>query len=284
VAMGVEARLYTLCGPKTIENEKREVVLGTLVGGRVFAPGRWRHDERPLPTNERRDEDNVTKEDLRHAVQAILDGPWMHATRALAACRLNDWRTFVRSTAPAAPLLMGRRGHHMCLELASSRFSGPRELVVELFPIWVCDAEEEASSEWFAAHAHSIGGTDLAIAESGPRLHDADPALEQHVMARANVWDVGLFVMARAYAPEIPMLARHGDFGVLESRILEVVDANASPGDALPRPTFSVPAFCSWVEPRVGGLPKDVARKLQNLSTTVDDEGNLVPSARRSER
>jgi hypothetical protein len=287
---GVEAPTLTDVRSEDDENKERDLlpveeVLGTLAGGRVFAPSRWWDDEQPWPTNDRRDEDTVTKEDLCQAVQAILDGPWMHATRALAACRMNDWRAFVRSTAPAVPLLMGRRGHHTCLELASSTFSGPRETVVELFPIWVCDAEEEASNDWFSAHAHSVSGTDLAIAEPGPRLEDADPQLEQHVMARVNVWDVGLFVMTRAYAPEIPMLARHGDFGVLEGRVLEVVDASALPGDDLSRPTLPVPAFCSWVEPRVGGLPKDVERKLQNLSTTVDDEGNLVPrSARRSER
>lgn len=42
------------------------------------------------------------------------------------------------------------------------------------------------------------------------------------------------------------------------------------------RPILEIPPFCSWVEPRIEGIPERELAALRALSVTVDEAGDLV--------
>lgn len=214
--------------------------------------------------------------EIARLAQAITTGPWRHASAAMEACLEETWPDFVRASAPPRALL-GLLSHRRCVAIASTTFSGPREVTAELIPIWICDTDDEPSTEWYSAHAERLDGGELSIVETGPRDKDVAQCLGARVSCRAQVWQVGIVVLSRNYAPDIPMLVRHGDYAVLQRDIIRVIEAQALPGGELIRPSLTVPRFCSWVEPRVEGLPAEVVTELRALSVTTDEEGRLIP-------
>lgn len=209
-------------------------------------------------------------------VQIVLSGPWKYGKAALEACRANDWTSFVKLTAPAGSLFQ-TFARNKCLRIASHRLSEPEDKDFAIAPVWVCDAEEEPSSEWVAGHLVSIGGRPYEVIESGPRSDDAEPRLDTYVTGRLRQWTGGRVVLSRNYALSVPLVARHGAFGVLSTDIYEVTSCSAHPGEPLPRPTSQVPIFASWLAPRSTGLPDDVLRAIQELSIVYDEEGAPGP-------
>ena len=174
------------------------------------------------------------------------------------------------------PMLIGRFDRAACVELATSMFSGPVGTAYEIVPVWASAAEEEPFGEWFLAHAVRVGDDPFGLAETSPVFQDAALPLSARVTGRLRRWSVGLVVATSAYAPSVELALRRGAFGVLASTVVEVLSAEAAPGDELLRPTMEVPPFCSWVRPRVGNLEDPVQRAIFALSLTVDDEGNIV--------
>ncbi len=88
-------------------------------------------------------------------VQRFVDGPWRHAARAREACNQNDWHAFQTEQMPRPgfhrPLL--RRSYDRCATRCVELFRGPRKEPFMVVPIWVCNAFEEESDDWFVAHA-----------------------------------------------------------------------------------------------------------------------------------
>jgi hypothetical protein len=87
-------------------------------------------------------------------------------------------------------------------------------------------------------------------------MSDSRCRVDEHIAARANLWDVGGVISAKEYGPGTVALAfRRGSFGVLASTVVEVTDAVVVKGSApVPRPSIHVPAFSSWFDPRVTNL------------------------------
>jgi hypothetical protein len=67
-----------------------------------------------------------------------------------------------------------RRSYDACLARSVELFDGPRRQPLEIFPIWVANAFEEPTDEWFAAHALQLADGELGIHETRPILDDAD--------------------------------------------------------------------------------------------------------------
>lgn len=215
--------------------------------------------------------------ELEVTAQAVIDGPWRQAAAAVEACRTNAWPAFVRVSAPPSPWLLGAIGYRQCIARAAKTFAGPRETTAELIPVWVCDTEDASSEEWYAAHAQRLDGGQLDIIEPAPYSGDAPHRLDARVVCSVEVWQVGLVVANRDYAPGVRMLAQYGDYSVFERPIVRVTAARAIAGAALDRPPLSVPMYCNWVEPRVDGLATELVAELRALSVTTDEEGNLIP-------
>lgn len=222
----------------------------------------------------------------------VLDGPFRHAAAAREACRRGSWAELAARAAPERPGLFGGRGDWTaCVELASRTFAGPTPVRITIVPAWACSTDEGASTEWVEVHAVFVAPADVHtlvapyIAETGPWYDAADPRLDEIVVLRANAYDAAWVVRTASYAPSIELLLRRGKYGVLATRVLDVLDlaeggyrdgAQVRAGETLPCPVIEVPPFCSWVEPRVGGCPASLAEAMRALSITTDDEGNLV--------
>jgi hypothetical protein len=155
--------------------------------------------------------------------------------------------------------------------------SGPRVVDVVLYPVWAGDSTdiEHPTNKWFAAHAVSVDGEKLHVCEHGPHLEDAAPRIDEHIAARARVWDVGRVVSTGHYPPSITLALRRGAFGVSAATVLEVTEVGAveiSPlsrrtaSAPLPRPTTDVPAFSVCFEPRVTNLPEAASAAIRALS------------------
>lgn len=215
---------------------------------------------------------------LVETVQQLVDGKWRHVPKARAACASGAaaLTRFVDETAPAAPILIGRSAHRACRDAAIAAFTGPRLVTIDLVPVWVGDNEgEEASPQWYCAHAMRVGDGDWGVLETGPIVEDAAPALTSVANARARMWTVGSVVLSQYYAPGIALLQRKGSFGAVASDIFEVLEVTTTPGESLERPTLDVPPFSHWVAPRVSGLPDTCLEALRKLSFTADSEGGI---------
>lgn len=214
----------------------------------------------------------------RDVVQAILDGRWQHAVAARTACQDGRWGAFVQEITPRPGILSGRREHRRCVERATALFSGPRDGQLEVVPVWIGNSEdEEATTEWYAAHATSLDGEPMGLLEAGPHYEDVTPHVTHHLHARVRWWEVGHVVLTRHYGPGIDLAIRGSTFGVLVGRIIEVLEVTPCDEPPAPRPAIRVPSWCSWIEPRVRDLDPALAAALRELSITTDDEGNLAP-------
>ena len=214
--------------------------------------------------------------ELDRIAQAVVNGPWRLASDAVEACRNDAWPAFAKVSAPPSPFLLGAIDYRMSIARAAKTFTGPRDTVAELIPVWVCDTEDAPSTEWYAAHAQRLDNGKLDVIEPAPYFKDAPHRLTERVICDVQLWQVGLVVANRDYAPGIPMLARYGDYSVLEQAIIRVTGTRAMPGAELDPPALVVPMYCNWVEPRVDGLATDVVSELRELSVTTDEEGNLI--------
>ena len=107
-------------------------------------------------------------------------------------------------------------------------------------------------------------------------VHDAVLAFEPRLSIRGLRGQVGYIVKARSYAPSMELNHRGKHLGVLQGQLLTVQSAARVVGQPLPRPTRDVPPFCQWIEPRVDGLEDALVAALRSMSTTVDDEGNII--------
>jgi hypothetical protein len=215
--------------------------------------------------------------DLIAMAQTIVDGPWQHATRARSACQSGSWTAFVNSVTPPAPILWGRWDLASCRELAAGTCEEPKDVVLRIFPLWVGEnPSEEPAASWYLDHAMSIDDQPLSVIGSAPIGRDADPAIDRPTVCEARVWRAAVVVEARSYSAEVPMLLRQGSYGVLAMRIVEILRAESASGEALPRPNITVPPFCTWCEPRAGGLDRMTALALRALSLTFDEEGQMV--------
>jgi hypothetical protein len=212
--------------------------------------------------------------------QAILDGKWTHAAKARKACLAGAWSAFVEEVAPPSPVIVGRFDLSACRRLAADTFAGPREATVTLVPTWVGDnPDEDVAASWYVGHVMGVDDEPLRVVENGPRDSDAAPAVDRFIACKANVWRVAHVVLTRNYSPEIPLLLRRGDYGVIAAEVIEVVSAEVATGAALPRPNASIPPFCVWLEPRVDGLSPAMVQAIRDLSITVDEDGNFTPQA-----
>lgn len=214
---------------------------------------------------------------LADLVQSVVSWPWPDTPRALEACRARAWPAFVTDSAPLRPLLFGRLDHAACVRQASGMFDGPRDVLLELFPVWVGDTPDELpAAEWWAVHAMRVDAGPLYVVETAPHGEDAPHLLTQAVHCRGRAWRAGVVVHTARYAPDVPLALRRGAFGVLDVNIYEVLDAQEREGAPLPRPALVVPPFSRWLEPRVTGLPEKVHQQLHALDLTVGDDGSLV--------
>ena len=105
---------------------------------------------------------------------------------------------------------------------------------------------------------------------------DLSRTLSQRLSCRARRCRGGLVTASKYFAPDVPLELRAGDFAVVEQVFYELESAEEISGDPVARPTRDIPAFCTWFEPAVSGLPADLARAVRRASITVDDEGRMI--------
>lgn len=194
--------------------------------------------------------------------QRILDRRWRHADAARTACREGSWATFVRSIMPPRPSFVGRLDHAKCLALAERSLEGPVTTRVSLVPLWACSTDDAPSDVWCAAHGIAAEGEALGVHEVGPFIDEEDvsPRADARWEITVRRWSASTVVTKRAFAPDIPMRLRAGDFAVYDIWVDEVVDVEVHASEALPRPTVEVPMFASWLAPRVTVSPEVEAR------------------------
>ncbi|HEX8700482.1 MAG TPA: hypothetical protein VF815_16655 [Myxococcaceae bacterium] len=207
--------------------------------------------------------------------QQILNGRWMYASAALRACQRGEWAGFVREVAQAKPRLGGRRDYERCLALAERSLVGPVLKSLTLVPLWACSTEDGMSTEWVAVHGVAQDGQPLQVQESGPFIdvEDASPRVDALWECTVRRWTAATLVESRFYSPEIPLLLRAGEFGVLELRIDEVLSVDARETGLLPRPVREVPMFASWFEPRVKVSP-ELESQIRDMCFTAPDNGD----------
>jgi hypothetical protein len=216
--------------------------------------------------------------DMPRIVQTILRGPWRHAAAALRACQGGAWPAFVRETAPAKPLLVGRLDHGRCIALAERPPSGPVLVELTIVPLWACSTDDGASTEWVAVHGVLEGGEALAILEPGPFIATADASPRADTLLECTVrrWSAATVVHTRSYAPEVPLALRAGAYGVLAMQIDDVRSVVERRSPAIERPTREVPMFASWYEPRVQVSPV-LLEQIRALCITTPDDAASAP-------
>lgn len=224
---------------------------------------------------------------LIQKLQRLLDGPDRDSASAIAACNGGTWRERLSANGPRPPTLFGRSDYRECIDHASTMFTGPRLVDVTIYPVWVGDSTdvEVPTSKWYAVHAMRVADEELRICEPGPHLEDADPCIDEVVVGRVRLWDVGYVVSTSHYSPEIRLPLRRGSFGVVSGRVLEVVEAlegvephgfRRAASTLLPRPTLDVPPFSIWFEPRSSSLPPLTVEAIRAQSMSFDENGTVI--------
>jgi len=218
-------------------------------------------------------------------VQRLLDGGAATVSEARradwAALEADRWAERLDEKHPVPSLLnpFARSEHSRCRELALEQTSSaPEPIEIDLIPNWTgdnFDAEEPAPC-WYLTHALRIDGQVVGPWEISPVFDDADLVFDHRLRIRALRWRVGRIVETRSYAPGVGLHYRGKRLGVLEGELYAVQSATREEGRPLVRPTRDVPPFCQWIEPRVDGLDEALTSGLRSLSTTVDDEGNII--------
>lgn len=110
----------------------------------------------------------------------------------LAACQQGKWAQFVKTIAPARPLLAGRIDHHRCLTTT-----------LTVVPLWGCSTEDAESADWVAVHGVAETGKPMWVREVAPFSKPTRDAVRAD-----EVW---------------PLRLRAGAFAVLDLRLDEVL-------------------------------------------------------------
>jgi hypothetical protein len=207
--------------------------------------------------------------------QVLVDGSWTRMEDARRACREQRWAALVRELAPRAPRLLGRWDHARCVEHAAAMCEGPDAVTIQIVPVWAgSNPDDEPSSEWYAAVALQVAEEPLTVVDGDGE--DLSPSVLHRVICRGRRWRVGLVIETKSYAPSVELALRAGAFGVVENDVYEVESAEEVSGGPVPRPTRTIPPFCSWFEPAVAGLPAELVRAIRGASITVDERGNVI--------
>jgi hypothetical protein len=210
----------------------------------------------------------------RDALHEIRRAEWSALEARRWAARLDD-----NHPTPSMLRPFARAEHRRCRELALEQTAAaPESITFELIPIWTgdnFDAEEPAPC-WYVTHALRIDGELAGPLERSPVFDDAELVFDHRLSIRALRWRVGYVVKTRSYAPSMKLHHRGKHLGVIVGELLTVQTAARNEGQPCARPTRDVPPFCQWIEPRVDGLDDALVAELRSLSTTVDDEGNII--------
>lgn len=164
---------------------------------------------------------------------AVADKRWAEylAERVPAPSRLN----FLQHSA-------WRAAHEQALRIGHT--TAVREVLV--FPIWYCsnEDEEEPVADWIRAVIVSFEDASFELYEKA----SLENAL---VVADVEEARLGFLVHSRAYAPDIKLPFRKGDYATVESRRLErvVKVKTVVGGTSVPVPQREVRPFSTDTEP-----------------------------------
>lgn len=212
----------------------------------------------------------MTASDIAKTLQTLLDagrGGWIPRDD-------EAWADFVRRKAPPRPGVFhpidrARYDEAVTTALSRGQKSEPRRTT--FLPMWLAsnDDEEARDDEWQRR---------LFAWSDGEALAEVACPDDFDAWARADVvHHTGAYVtLARHYAPSVGV-DRFGPYAVVNGRgriVIETVDAFAS-APAIAKPTKSVPAFSTMIEPAIDlkDAPEGVATAAEQL---VQAMTNLV--------
>ena len=163
-----------------------------------------------------------------------------------AALADKRWAAYLAERVPAPSRLnflqhgAWRAAHEQALKIGQT--TAVREVLV--FPIWYCSNEDDSVNDWIRAAVVSFDDGSLELYENAV-LGDAV------VVADVEQARLGYLVHSRAYAPDIELPFRKGDYATVESRRIERVVKVKSvvAGHPVGTPQREVPPFSTDTEP-----------------------------------